>query len=267
MKKILSAVMLVAIMLSTTACSSTNTNTESQTDSQTTSRALLTDLQSETVSSESLYQQKIKNKTNESKNEESKSESKAESKSESKTESKTESKEESKAESEAESKSESKTVKIIGGTSSKIEEDGEYTYEGVTLNLPQGYYIYSKNSYNDGVSVVVTVPEDYPDTIQMVTFTTMNGMYAHSTKEELEEVYNNSVEGFGGFTYFRDYSIDGYDAQEFTYLLTNSNGATLNMGGIAIYFNNKVVLIDYGSEINEDNSQLTIAMSTIRIPI
>ena len=173
---------------------------------------------------------------------------------ESKAES-SESEEESKAESESDREEERKSK---GFTSDEIAEDGEYTYEDVTVNLPAGFYIYSDSG------VVIAVPEDYPETNQNVTFTKQSGKIDIIEREDLESSYSTMFDGFSGIDTYKNYKIDGYDAQMFTYTVTMYD-VTLNMGQVAVYLDDKAVIMTFTSEENENNDAMIKAMDSIRV--
>ena len=182
---------------------------------------------------------------------------KPESKVESITESKEESKEESKPESKEESKTESKSS--TGGTSYEVADNGNYIYEGVSIDLPAGYHISSDSS-----GTIITVPGDYPNTNQNVTFTKSTGQMTHITKEEIDSMYKDIFDGFSGCKEFNEYTIDGYDAQYFSYDVKMSD-ISLNMAQLAIYLDNKAVIITFTSEVGEDFSVLKTAADSVKV--
>ncbi len=162
------------------------------------------------------------------------------------------------SESETESKTESQK-EASGGTSDEIAENGTYTYEGVTIDLPAGYKIQSNND-----NVITTVPADFPYTNQNVTFSMSEGNTAHITEEQVNSMYKDMFEGFTGCKEFVEYTIDGYNAQYFSYDVSMSD-ISLNMAQVALYLDNKAVIITFTSEVSADFSVLKKAADSVRV--
>ena len=159
------------------------------------------------------------------------------------------------------SKDESSTPKeTTGGTSDEVAADGSFYYEDVFIQLPAGYYIQS-NSNN----IITTVPGDYPYTNQNITFTMAAGKSAHITQEDVDTMYSSAYEGYSGCKEFIDYTIDGYDAQYYSFDISIS-GLTLNMAQLAVYLDNKSVIFTFTSEQSEDFSVLKKSADSVRVP-
>lgn len=167
------------------------------------------------------------------------------------------SEEESKTESQEESKTESKSSS--NSTSDEVAENGTYVYAGVTIDLPAGFFVQS-----DSDDTIITVPGDYPDTNQNVTFTKSEGTVAHITQDEIDTMYKDVFDDFSGCKEFTEYTIDGYDAQYFSYDVSMSD-ISLNMAQLAIYLDNRAVIITFTSEASEDFSVLKKAADSVRV--
>jgi len=185
---------------------------------------------------------------------EDKDESSSKSEDKSEVSSKTEDKDE--GSSQSADKDESKSSDTSSG---EVAENGTFVYEGVTIDLPAGYYIQS-----DSDNVITTVPEDYPYVNQNVTFTMSEGKSAHITEEDINSMYEGMFDNFSGCKEFNEYTIDGYDAQYFSYDLEMS-GIKLEMSQLAIYLDDKSVIITFTSEESEDFSVLKKAADSVRI--
>ena len=180
-----------------------------------------------------------------------------ENKESSEEESEPEKKEESSEESSEESKAESKKASDV--TYDEVAEDGTFVYNGVTISLPAGYSVKSNDD-----DEVLTVPGNYPYTNQNVTFTSISGGSERITREELDSTYQGVLEGYSGCKDFTEYTIDGYDAQYFTFDV-NMQDLQLNMAQLAVYLDRKCVIITFTSEVSEDFSVLKKAADSVRI--
>ena len=112
--------------------------------------------------------------------------------------------------------------------------------------------------------MVLTVPGNYPYTNQNVTITSTSGGSERITREELDSTYQGVFEGYSGCKDFTEYTIDGYDAQYFTFDV-NMQDLQLNMAQLAVYLDRKCVIITFTLEVSEDFSVLKKAADSVRI--
>lgn len=155
------------------------------------------------------------------------------------SESDTESTAESTAESTTESAAESAVESTVESTAEDIDPSKLYTYEGVTILLPDDYKIQNEES-----ATVYAVPNDYPAKAENIVFGKVDGKVSKITVDEVNKTYPETFEDFSGISGIDEYQINGYDVQKFSYTMA-MEGVTMRQTQVICYLKNKTIIVNF----------------------
>ena len=100
-------------------------------------------------------------------------------------------------------------------TGNGSEEPGLYTYDHLTLRLPEGFTV------GDYSGVLIAVPADYPARTDNISFSKGNAdSIDNYTQEILDAYYVQVFAGFERSTAFEKMKIDGVDVLKYSYEIT-----------------------------------------------
>ena len=147
------------------------------------------------------------------------------------------------------------------GTSEAVASGVKYSYNGITVTLPQTYMIDESAS-----PVVLAYPPTYPTSADSIDFTYNEGAQSASfySSETLDAYFEGLFEGYSGLTEFTIGDIDGTETLTFGYSFT-SDGATVTRTQVDIFLENGTVVLSFSDASGKCASDFADIIASIKI--
>ena len=137
-----------------------------------------------------------------------------------------------------------------GGSANK------YTYEGISLELPEGFTV------DESSSTIIAYGPDYPDKTDNITFVYATADSADNYSQEIFESYYSAMFGSIDSHSFDKTTISGKDAIKYSYTIS-MNGVEMDQTQVMVFLSDKTVSVTYTSVTGEYDSAFTKSINSI----
>ena len=137
-----------------------------------------------------------------------------------------------------------------GGSANK------YTYEGVSLALPEGFTV------DESSATPIAYGPNYPDNTDNITFSYSGADSIDNYSQEVFETYYSALLGEVTSNSFEKVKVGGKDAIEYNYSLS-VNGVEMEQTQVMVFLSDKTVTVTFTNASGEYDSAFEQAIDSI----